>query len=61
MVMASGSIMIYLAFGVALLACLAGRLVSLVLDRGNWLYHSVAGLASAGLAALPLNYVLGLM
>lgn len=61
MVMAVGSIMIDLAFGFALVASLAGRVVALPLERGNFIWQGLAALATAALAFPPLNYVLGMM
>lgn len=61
MVMIDGSIMLYLAFGVALAAGVAGRLLAIAADRGNYLFQIVALLANAGLAFVPLNHVLGMM
>ncbi len=53
--------MLYLALGAVLLTGVAARLISLVADRGNFLFQAIAIAGTAIVALTPLQYVFGMM
>lgn len=60
-VMMMASPMLYLATGAILLAGVVGRLVSLVADRGNFIFQAIAILVTVIVALAPIRYVFGMM
>ncbi len=60
-VMLISSQMLYLALGVACLAAASGRLISLVVERGNLIFQAFALLGTLALASAPIAYVFSLV
>jgi hypothetical protein len=59
--MAVANPMMDLGFGAALAVAVVGRLIALVLNRGNYIYAVLALLVEGALAALFTSYVVGMM
>ena len=59
--MAVANPMMDLGFGAALAVAVVGRVIALVLNRGNYIYAAVALLIEGALAAMVISYVVGMM
>lgn len=53
--------MLYLALGVACLAAFVARLISLIFERGNFVFHTMALIMTLALASAQINFVVALL
>jgi hypothetical protein len=59
--MVAANPMMDLGFGAALAVAVAGRLIALILNRGNYVYAIVALVAEGAAAAIVISNVIGMM